>query len=54
MLKGKKHGIRYGAWYLGKEHWQKMPVTEKLIDPKVKNDSEKIEAKKKYEDIVNI
>lgn len=54
FFKGKRFGIRYGAWYLGKEHWQKMPANEKLIDPKVKNDIKKIEARKKYEDIVLI
>jgi hypothetical protein len=42
---------RFGAWYLPKEQWTLMPAEEKLVDPKLKNDPEKEESKRRVEEM---
>jgi hypothetical protein len=42
---------RYGAWYLPREQWQLMSANEKLVDPKLKNDPQKEESKRKVEEM---
>lgn len=43
--------MRYGAWYLPKEHWKLMSTSEKLTDPKIVKDTENKESKKRTEEI---
>ncbi len=47
----KDNQMRYGAWYLPKEHWKVMGANEKLTDPKIVKDTENKESKKKSEEI---